>query len=88
MRLHFRTEAAPGLVAFLDEHRAEWTDRFPGTLPKATYPTPNTVYTLELPRPTMGDQAGVAEVFAKVEAMAEALLPVVSAYFAQSAVSA
>lgn len=84
LRLHFRTEAAPGLTDFLEEHRAEWADRFAGTLPKASYPTPNSVYTLELPRPAMGDQVGVAEVFAKVEAMTEALLPLISAYFARA----
>jgi hypothetical protein len=32
----------------------------------------------------MGDQAGVAEVFAKVEAMTEALLPLISTYFARA----
>ena len=82
LRLHFKTEAAPGLGAFLEQHRGRWSGQYAGTLPKADYPTPNTVYTLELPRPAMGDQAAVAEVFTQVEAMTAAFLPLLTEYFA------
>ena len=83
LRLHFRTEAAPDLGLYLEAHRSKWADRYPGSLITPTSPTPNTLYTLELPRPAMGDQAAVADLFAKVEAMADALFPILSAYFAQ-----
>ena len=84
LRLHFRTDAAPDLGAFLEGNRARWADSYAGTLSVPAYPSPNTVYTLELPRPAMGDQAAVAEVFAKVEAMTAVFLPLLTEFFAST----
>ncbi len=82
LRLAFRTSALPELRDHLERHRADWQGKFAAEFEKPAYDTPYTTLTLKLPRPTMGEQAGLHEIEARLGDMATVLLPILSQFFA------
>lgn len=88
LRLIFRTSALPDLQTYLEQHRDQWADRFAAEFEAPAYETPNTTLTLKLPRPPLGDQAGMAQVESQLGNMATVMLPLLASYFASRAAQA
>ena len=81
--MYFRKEAAPGLQDFIEARKPDWAGAFPATFASPTYATSFANLLRELPRPELGDAGGLQTVTNAVTAMAQALVPVVSAYFSR-----
>jgi len=83
LRLSFRKELAPGLLEHLEAQRGIWDSQFPGEFENPPYPTVFANLTRELPRPKFGDQDGLDQMTEAFRSMADALVPIVEAYFKQ-----
>ncbi|TWB45489.1 PDDEXK family nuclease [Nitrospirillum pindoramense] len=83
IRLHFRTDVAPGLPEFLTAHQAVWGGVFRGVMARSSSVTPNTLITATVPQPAMGDQQAVSRTFDEVAKMTEVLTPLIRRYFAE-----
>jgi hypothetical protein len=73
------------LSSFLEAKKPEWSHAYAGTLEKPKSDTAFACFTLDLPRPAMGDQKAIKAVFDRVELMASALLPLIDSFFANGA---
>ncbi|MDX2142031.1 MAG: hypothetical protein SFV19_01640 [Rhodospirillaceae bacterium] len=82
LRLSFRKELAPGLQEFLEAKWAEWVRQFPAQFENPPYPTVFASLSRDLLRPKIGDQVALDAVARAQQDMAEALIPLINAYFA------
>ncbi len=83
LRLKFRHDDLPGLREAIDERRDGWRAQFPAAFAEPPYPSVYTTLAYEVPMPEMGDTAALAEVVKRTEKLAEAMMPLLDAYFAR-----
>ncbi len=88
LRLKFRHDDLPGLRKLMEHHRDEWREAFPAEFASPPYRTVYTYLAYEVPMPEMGDTSALADVVERTEKMAEAMVPLVDAYFDQREIAA
>ena len=79
--LSARKDVTPGLREFLGARRDDWREGFPAEFTSPPHETPISNLTYSLPTPKLGDADALADVVERTEKMAEAMVPLVTAYF-------
>ena len=83
LRLKFRHDDLPELRKLLEDRSDGWREQFPAAFAEPPYPSVYTTLAYEVPMPEMGDTAALVQVVEQTEKLAEAMVPLLDAYFAR-----
>jgi hypothetical protein len=81
LRFAFRQARAPGLRDFLEKRKQDWHLAFPAKFDHADPTASYLTFTLDLPRPELGNRVQLENILSELKRMTDALRPVIDSYF-------